>query len=78
MARHRIGGWAAVTAAAWSALLATAFYVFIHGSTGRDRNGSFLGWRLAGRALSPGPRCCSSSGVCIRWYGRAPAHAAAR
>ena len=52
MARHRIGGWAALTAAAWSALLATAFYVFIHGSTGRDRNGSFLGFEglAVGRA----------------------------
>ena len=52
MTRNRIGGWAALTAAGWSALLATAFYVFIHGSTGRDRNGSFLGFEglAVGRA----------------------------
>jgi hypothetical protein len=44
MTRHHIGGWAALTGAASSMLFATAFYLFIHGSTGRDRNGSFLGF----------------------------------
>ena len=52
MTRTRIGGWAALTAVVASALLATAFYVFIHGSTGEDRNGSFLGFEglAVGRA----------------------------
>jgi hypothetical protein len=52
MTRTRIGGWAALVAMVWSALLATAFYVYVHGSTGADRNGSFLGFEgvAVGRA----------------------------
>jgi hypothetical protein len=52
MTRTRIGGWAALVAMVWSALLATAFFMFVHGSTGVDRNGSFLGFEgvAVGRA----------------------------
>lgn len=52
MRRARIGGCAALTAVVSSALLATAFYVFVHGSTGDDRNGSIVGFEglAVGRA----------------------------